>query len=253
MALLYDENFQSYALGQIPPYADFQKEGLNAIIRAGGGYGDTQDCGLDPNAGIVYPILPPNSAFTPTLNTYSKLGVPAYTNFSISMYINQASNADQQGQFLTIQARRDANGGQDLAAIRLLTDGTLAIVSPAGSAFSVPQAISDFSLHTNTVYWLQVNASFGASGGFMTANITVAVNGIPVVSFSWTTGEPLSSIEPYGYSGNFWNTVKLSGAGIGNGHWSGEYLQLPSVHSVISAHPGSSLAEGRIDRRELLS
>lgn len=245
MALLYDENFQSYAIGAVPPYANFQSAALighlvSPVIAAGGGYGDSKDLNLDPNAGVIYPILPPNSAFAPG-DTYSSLGVPAYSNLSISMYINQAVNADQQGQIITVHSFKNPNASQAIAAIRILTDGTIAITAPASSAFSPAQAVSDFALHTNTIYWLQANFSFGASGLYMTANITVAINGIPVVSSSWTTTEPLVFIDTYGYSGNFWNGVSISGSSIGMDI--GRVTIYNSLQAIPSyEHPGTPVA-----------
>jgi hypothetical protein len=210
MALLYDDNFQGYTLGQHPPYANLSGSSSVAIV-AGGAYGDTYGLSIPANAGVTYPILP--SITLPQAQagvTYTSLGVPSYSALSASFSLKLSNTSDVQGQIVKVDSSLNPFAGVHVAGVRILTDGTVAIVAPASSAFATPQAISDYALHTNCTYWFQINMTFGSSGGFVTANMEVAVNGITIVSSSWTTGQLVSGLPVL-----YWNNVTFGGAGQG--------------------------------------
>jgi hypothetical protein len=226
MAILYDEDFQSYALGQQPPYANFQN-GTAAgkpFIVADGPYGDPQCLFCPANVGVTYPILP-GGPYIPF--------VPVYTGFSASFAFKMSNTADPQGEIMTVNSSPNSTSVQHVAAVRILTDGSIAIVAPAGSAFSVPQAISNYALHTETWYWMQVNMQFGSSGGTLTADITVAINGIPIVSSSWNTGTLIGV-----FSVHYWNNIQIGGGG--DGYRIGRFTLYDTPQTIPSyAHPGS--------------
>lgn len=214
MALIYDDNFQSYAIGQPPPYANLQNLSISGapFIVSTGSYGDPQSLEIASNEGVVFPILPFISLPDALAGvTYSLLGVPVYQAMSCSFYMKLGNTSDPQGEIVRWESNANPYQGAHIAAVRILTDGTIAIVAPAGSAFATPQAISDFAIHLNTTYWFQINVSFSGSGSFMTADMTVAVNGLPVVSSSWITTQLLSQLPV-----NYFNAVSFGGAGAGN-------------------------------------
>lgn len=236
MALLYDDNFQSYSVGQNPPYTNLSGSASCAIV-LGGIYGDSKSLNIPASSSVIYPILPFISLPDALAGvTYADRGVPIYTGFSASFALKLNNSSDPQGQIITVDSLANPYQGAHLAAIRILTDGTIAIVAPAGSAFSAPQAVSDYALHPEAWYWFQVDCQFGASGGNLTANMSVTVNGIQVVSSSWNTGTSVSSF-PVAY----WNSLQFAGAGNGI-----EFSRL-TIYSTTQtipsyAHPGSPIA-----------
>lgn len=240
MGLLYDDNFQSYSIGQHPPYTDLQNATIAGapFIQAGGGYDDPQCLFSPSNEGVVYPILPFISLPDAEAGvTYESLGVPTYQALSASFYLKLFNTADPQGEIFTVNSSPNPYAVTHIAAVRILTDGTIAIVATAGSAFAIPQAISDYALHTNATYWFQINMQFGTGGdGNMTAVMTVAVNGLPIVSSNWNTGFPVSALAVA-----YWNNVQFSGAGLGV--QIGRLTIYDTPQTIPSyAHPGSPVA-----------
>ena len=227
MALLLDEDFQSYAIGQQPPYANLQAANPAAgkgSIQLGGPYGDPQSFAAGSTVGVTYPLLPGGS-YIPF--------VPVYTGLGASFAFKINNTEDPQGEIITVNSSPNSSAVQHVAAVRILTDGSVAIVSPAGSAFSVPQAISDYTLHTEVWYWMQVNMQFGSSGGNLTADITVAINGIPIVSSSWNTNTPIGV-----FSVHYWNNIDFKAGG--QGYEFGRLTLYDTPQTIPSyTHPGS--------------
>lgn len=239
MALLYNDDFQSYAIGQIPPYANLQNASVagTPIIVAGGAYGDAQSLSMPANTGVTYPILP-NITLAQALAgvTYASLGVPSYSGLSTSFYLNLHNFPDLQGEIISVHSDANPFSGGAIAAVRIMTDGSIAIVAPSTSAFATPQAISDFSLRPLAAYWFQVDMQFGGSGSFMTATMTVTVNGISVVSSTWTTTQALASLPV-----TYWNRVTFAGAG--NGYTMGRLVIYDTPQTIPSwTSPGTPVA-----------
>jgi hypothetical protein len=243
MALLYDDDFSLYSIGQHPPYANLANATIagSPTVIAGGAYGDTQDLGIPTNVGIVFPILPFISLPDALAGvTYSSLGVPVYSGFSCSFYLRLENTDQLNGEIVSFNSNANPYQGARIAAVRILEDGTIGIVSPAGSAFAPPQAISDFALKPLVNYWFQINVQFGSSGSFMTADMAVAINGLPVVSSAWTTTQLLANIPV-----NYWNSVNFQGAGLGIEFGRLSIYDTPQTIPSYT-HPGTPL--GRVNQ-----
>lgn len=214
---LYDDNFQSYTLGQTPPYTNLSNNtnlsgGVSIINTIIGPYGESQCLHLPANSGVVFPILPTITLAQAVAGiTYNSLLVPYYNDTSVFFAIRWESNPSFAGDILSFHSDVNPFSGIDIAAVRILIDGTIAITAPASSAFSPCQSISTYSLYSGKWYFFQTNITFSVSGGgFVVVTMLVLVNGVAVVGSTWTTTQPFS-----GVSAPYWNNLWLTGAGNG--------------------------------------
>ncbi len=237
MALLTDNDFQGYAIGAIPPYGNFAQSTGSAVASristaVGGIYGDTKTVS-DPS--LTYPVLPV-IAFPPA-TTYQLLGVPAYSEFTVFQSLNLSSGIDERGAILTFSCLKDPWNGVDLAGVRILDDGTIAIVCPSNSGFSLPVAVSDFSLLTNKHHFIQTNIRFSNVGGLLAIDCQVAVNGQVVVSYNGVGHEPATRLVTT-LPDLYVNNIRFLGAGGGG------YQGRTTIYSTVQAigavpHPGT--------------
>ncbi len=245
MAILADDDFQSYALGLNPPFTSYQNyntAGVTEVVNTLTGiYGDAKSLAMRV-AGVQYPILP-----TITLaqalagDTYTSRGVPSYSETSVFWgLLIAAGGTDEQGSILLINYNVNPFAGNTLLTVEVLNDGTLSFVSP-----NARWAVSDFSLLSGTLYFLQLNVAFTTDGGFIRVTASLAVDGLVVISGSFKT-----AIGTGGFPSLYWNNIVFAGAGGGGGYiWrSTIYDTQQAIGSV--PHPGSPearISEGVIE------
>jgi hypothetical protein len=226
MALLYDENFQSYALGATPPFANLSGSGI-IVNTTPGPYGDSQCLKQGSTQAVTYPILPTITLAQAQAGvTYASLGVPSYSAATVFQALFIDYYPAMNGQILTFNSNLSPFAGVAPAAVRILSDGTVAVTAPASSAASANQAISTYSLTPGKWYFFQTNISFSNDGTYVIVTITVAVNGVPVVTASWTTGQLLSGVPAL-----YWNNLQVGTAGNGG------YIDRLTIYSDVEIMP----------------
>jgi hypothetical protein len=197
--IVLDDDFQSYALGQFPPYGPIVKIGVtNATINAGGIFGDTQAVGLPPFQCLQWP----GAVHGPLDHYYQQASI--IFGFQVT-----ASDLSENGELIQLHANQ--NGGFDNAVLTLkvLNDGTLAFTTENQLNIF---AVSDFSLLTNQWYWFQLDVAFAAIAGDLVYTAQVSINGLTVLSVTnLHTGLFSTNYPTPGF--NFW---VLSGCGLGN-------------------------------------
>ncbi len=203
MAIIIDDDFQSYTVGAVPPYGTLLRNtitgGFNTTIdnTVPGPFSDTQNVAMGPSKGLLWPV---NNTFTPP--------IPEYTEFTIISYnyILPVSN-NEQGELFFFFSLQPNFFGKQVLAIGVYSDGTIGIETPFGGSGQIPVKISDFSLLTGQSYKFQVNISFSDVGGDVWANVEIAVNDISILSWFGsttfaTTDLPATYINALGFMGN---------------------------------------------------
>lgn len=237
MAILADDDFQSYPLGLNPAFISYQNSsvaGPGTIVNDPPGmYTDTKCLALTVSA-VQYPQLPSITlAQALAGKTYANSGVSAYTNLSIfsGLRITGAGGTDEQGTFLALNNSVNPYAGAKLLAVQILSDGTLCFSS------NVIWAVSNFSLLTDKWYFTQLNASFSTDLGFIRVTAQFAVNGVIVLSGSFTTNQPVAN-----FPNLYVNNIVWQGVGGGGG-----YLGRTTIFDTIQVigavpHPGAAAA-----------
>ena len=238
MAILADDDFQSYAPGLNPPFTYYQNAsvaGATTVEVSGGSvpmgqFGQSKVLAIGSGA-VQYPQLP-----TITLaqalagKTYANSGVPAYTNLTLffGTRIAGSGGTDEQGFLLQINNNINPYNGDTILRVDINSDGTFSFVSPG-----IRWATSDFSLLTDKWYFIQLNAAFSNNGGFIQVDATLAVNGIVVLS-----GTQVTVAQTGHYPNLYVNNLIWSPVGGGGG-----YLANTTIYDTIqtigdSPHPG---------------
>lgn len=238
MAILADDDFQSYPLGANPAYVSYANAsvaGFATIVNTPVGiFGDTKSLAMGAGA-VQYPQLPSITLAQALAGvTYANSGVPAYQNLTLFFghRISGTGGTDQFGFLLQLNNNINPYQGDTILRLDVNADGTLSFVSPDGR-----WATSDFALLTDNWNFFQVNLAFSTSGGFIAINATVAVNGQVVLSGTHTTNR-VAAAYPNLYINNLiWGPV-------GGG---GGYLARTTIYDTIQSigampHPGSPSA-----------
>jgi hypothetical protein len=227
VAVIYDDDFQSYTLGANPPYGSLVAIGVVPATIAdavAGLYGDAQYVDVPGVRALQYPTATPTHL------------LPYYQQFSVFRGLLILPNAtSENGVILQFYGDNAVDFSAALATIKVLADGTLALTDSSETAF---YAVSDFSLLCNSWHWLQVNIAFGQANGFITYAIEIAVNGISVLTANVTTNVDPTPYGPYLYC----NYIVLGGAGTAG------YLGRLTITDVIQPigtdpHPGTPVAK----------
>src|SRR5579859_6907352 len=154
MALLYGDNFQSYAVGATPPYGALVTYSgvLGSSIQAdsAGLFGQTQSASFPSSEKLAFPNP-----------VYDGSG-PFYQQSTIYEYIKLNNYYDEQGEIISFNnAHIPGTFVDNLLGIRIMSDGTIAIVPHNVSAFSAAASVSDYSLLTKKWYLLRIDVTFG--------------------------------------------------------------------------------------------
>ena len=229
MALLYGDNFQSYAAGTNPPYGSLVYfSGVTPIVifaDPAGLFGQSKSLFIPPNNFLALPdpIYDGTGAF--------------YQQCSIYQYIKLNNTTDERGAIFTFS---NAHGGTNeaISGIRILSDGTLGIVGTFSSAFSPNSAVSDYSLLCNKWYLIRVDISFGSNAGFVEVlSCKVYINGVVVVQVSnIVTGIVLAH-----FTHLYFNNILFCGSGNGlnlGGLWVYDTIQ----SDTFFPNPGTPFA-----------
>lgn len=204
MAILYDDDFQSYALASNPPYGALgQYSGTSVIVNTPGGiFGDVKS--VKNSAGkLCYPALP----WAPGWSATS----PFYQQFSIFFGLRIESIASLIGYgLLSFMSNQDQFNIIELLNLRIEEDGTLGFAQGPSNVATRFGNSGGFSLRAGAYYWFQVNVSFGTAGGtgFATCNAEVAVNGVSVMTAACNFGRTTA-----GLPGAWINGIYLGSAG----------------------------------------
>lgn len=207
MGLIYQDNFQSYSLGANPPYGDLEfyaSGGVSSTVVAdpAGLFGQTQSINLPADTTLILPAP-----------VFDNTG-PFYQQASVFQYIKLLNTTDVRGVLVTFaNAHTNIFGGQFvtvLSGVRILSDGTLAIVADLNGPFAPNTVVSDYSLLCSKWYLIRTDISFGSNlGNLQVLSCKVYVNGVVVVQCGITnTANALSE-----YSSLYFNDFQFLGAG----------------------------------------
>jgi Putative Ig domain len=208
VAILYDDDFQSYSIGQNQPYGLLVKGNIvNSVIEASASpslFGDAKAVSIPTLAqSLVYPTDDPDPLF-----------IPFYSSGTVTWGINLINTTiDLQSTLLQFISAGDINTGgwlQPLLTLRLLSDGTLAFTT---ANFLNIFAVSDFALLTEQWYWFQVDANFFVNAGNVFYSAIVSVNGQVVLSITnQDTFLSLSDVHNFPQ----WDLIGFGGGGQGS-------------------------------------
>lgn len=238
MAILADDDFQSYPLGPNPAFVSYQNAssaGSTTVVNTPAGiYGDIQTLAIEAGA-VQFPQLPSITLAQALAGvTYANSGVPTYTNMTLffGTQIAGSGGTDEQGFLLQLNNNVNPFQGSTVLRVDINTDGTVSLLSNG-----VRWATSDFSLLTDKWYWFQVNAAFSTSGSFIAVNVTLAVNGQTILTGSQVTTANIGSFPSLYVNNIIWGPV-------GGG---GGYLSRTTIYDTIQSigdvpHPGSPSA-----------
>ena len=205
MSLLYDDDFQSYAVGAFPPYGNLFNIAIIApkianSVPPGGVFGAAKYVNMASLPSLIWPTTTPSTA------------LPAYSEFSVFQHvlILGGQGSDEQGAILQFNCNLSPFAGISLAALRVLSDGTLAFTAPQSSAFSPNQFVSNDSILVNAWYSIQTNVRFFAAGAFVGVDVEVAINNKSVFAGSFVTTQTVASLPAL-----FVNNLIFGGLGGG--------------------------------------
>lgn len=228
MGILYDDDFQSYALAATPPYGNLVQLGvapprISNVIP--GVFGDAK-CVDTP--GVVC-LQWPNA--TPTVSD------PAYASLSIfqTLQYDVGTGTDQQGTLITFSSNFSLSVAGIMAFLFAFSDGTLGFAN-----FGQVPIVSDFAFLRGGWYTLQTNVTFFNAAGFLACDFEVAVNGISVLKGIQGSTRTIASM-PVLYINN------ISFGAAGGRMFLGRMTIFDSIQPIGSVpHPGSP--EARISQ-----
>lgn len=236
MAVLIDDDFQSYTVGANPPFGPYASGGSLAAIGVNpvtivntpvGVFGDVKSANVPAVRSLQFPSAS-------VQNT-----APFYQQFSVfqAYQIGSANGTSENGTIFGFGNHNEPFYQSALATLKILADGTLAFTDETGTTFF---AISDFSLLIGQWYFFRVDISFGVLGnGHFSYTCTWYVDGIARLSITnIDTQIPSSGFSPFFYV----NAIILGGAGGGSN------IGRTTVYDTIQAagfypHPGSPVAK----------
>src|SRR5665213_105603 len=224
MALLLDEDFQSYTVGQGPPYGTLlwpysgSPSVANSIV---GVFGDAKELSMS-GADVLFPVT-----FLSLSHT-----LPAFSQFSVfhTLFV-QANNSSSAGTLISFNWNDNPFGGVSVAAIQVLPDGTVGISNDIASI--IPNAVSDLAIKQNGWYQFRTDIVFSNIGSVCYIDCQVYVNGVLWVTYNGPQTVNFAAItKPY------INNVVFGGAG------GGSFIGRLAVYDTIQAsgfypHPGT--------------
>lgn len=197
MAFLIDDDFQSYAIGAIPPFGNlYQVSVINPFISVDvpGIFGDTKSVTMPSIQGLIWPTQTPNAS------------LPAYTNLSLFMGLWISPQTDQFGTLCTFYDFINPFAGGNMGHLDVNSDGTLLFGVDGGNFL-----VSDFSMLTEKWYFIQCNVQYSTVAGKVCVQVDVVVNGQTVLSGFLTSNRNASDFTVL-----YVNTIILGGCSGGS-------------------------------------
>ncbi len=223
MAIIYDDNFQSYPVGSFGPWGNlfgFTVTPPQISTDVPGIYGDTKSLSMPPGRVAIWPTLNPDNS------------LPFYSTFSVFYGLRiEGSGTNQQGTLIDFLNNKTPSSGDQVALLLINSDGTLSFQVNGGNMVT-----SDFSLLNEKWYWLQTNVTFSTNAGFVQVTYEVVVNGVSILSGTLVSALSISSLTNL-----YVNAIEFGGCG----HFS--YYGRLTIYDTIQAvganpHPGSPIA-----------
>lgn len=151
MATLYDDNFQSYSVGAVPPFGNLKQSSGSCNIQNAipGPYSDTQNVNM-PGAGnlLQFPNLPMPATF--------------YSEFSVFMaWYQRPANIDFSGALMAFVSSPNDFTGLTMINLVVNSDGTLAMNGESAGVVCCSAKAIKFSEWN----FLQANIAFSTNGG----------------------------------------------------------------------------------------
>ena len=223
MAFIIDDDFQSYTLGQLPPFGNLFIGGvINPFISntPQGIFGDTKSVTMPAIDGLIWPVAIPDGTQTP------------YQQFSFFQGLWLGHQTDQQGTLLRLYNNLNVYNRGNMGNLFVNSDGTLGF-SVDGGAF----LYSNYSMLTEKWYWIQTNISYSTNGsGLVVCDVDVAVNNVSVMSGTLTSNRRASDFLTL-YVNNF----TLGGAS--GGSLMGRLTVSDTILPIgTNPHPGTPVA-----------
>lgn len=236
MAILIDDDFQSYTVGQGPPFGPYVSggslEGIGVVAATIvntplGVFGDVKSLNTPAINCLQFP-----NATTP--NT-----APFYQQFTVYRAFNIAfsNGVSENGIVMGFGNYNQPSSGASLATLKILSDGSLAFTNENQGFFF---AVSDFSLLTAQWYFFRIDIAFSTLGnGNVGYTATWYVDGIARLSVTNNdTFIPASGFSPHLYV----NAIFIGG--VGGGCYNGRL----TIYDTIQApgfypNPGTPVAK----------
>lgn len=205
--ILYDNDFQSYSIGDTQPFGLLVKGNVlnsDIIPAVPPLFTDTQGVSIPSLArSLIFPFSDPPDPLTTTF----------YPDGTVTFAINLTnSTPDQQGTLLNFVSTGTVGAGSwfvSICQVRMLSDGTIAITTENNLNYF---GVSDFSCLCNQWYWFQIDVTFSLVTGFIHYNINIAVNGVDILTKT-NVNTGIANGDVNGYP--LWDAVAFGGVGQG--------------------------------------
>lgn len=238
MSLLYGNDFQSFSVGDDPPYGDLVRYtgviDIKVVADSTGLFGQAKSISLPASNALAFPnpIYDGTGAF--------------YQQSSVYQYIKLGNSTDVRGTLIAFGNAHNSIFNNILCGVRILTDGTLGIVADFSSAFTVNTKVSDYSLLCEKWYLVRTDVEFGSALGFITVlSCKVYVNGVSVVNIGTTT----TTLAVADFTHLYFNNFTLFGAGANirmGGLWIYDDIQSSTFYPNPTT-PSARLNQGVIE------
>lgn len=236
MAVLIDEDFQSYAVAAAPPYGPYASGGSLVLTGVAipritatpvGVFGDTKSLDTPPFTCLQFPSNPTTNlqAYYQQFTVYQAFQIASSNGLSENGLVMAFCNYDQP-----------VGASAAIATLKILGDGTLGFCNEGQTAFF---AVSDFSLLVGQWYFFRVDISFSILGsGHFAYTCTWYVDGIARLTATVDTGVASGG----GFAGHAYCNALIFG-GVGGGVYMGRLTVYDAIQAAgFYPHPGTPVA-----------
>lgn len=221
MSILYDNDFSSFTVGDVPPYGDLENVSVvqpRIAATIPGIYGDANYVTMPSLQALIYPHINPSTSF------------PAYTAFTLFAGMRQGqTGVDQEGTILTVNSNLNPFAGATLLTVNINSDGTFSAISANGGE----RAVSDFSTYQEKWWMFQISCQFSAFAGTLLCTVKIGINGVTIINSAL-----LSNLAVAGIPATYWNNLILGGSA--GGSQMGRLTIYDEIIDIgVNPHPGT--------------
>lgn len=225
MAIILDDDFQSYSVGATPPFGNLCQliSSVPVVENTEPGlFGDSKYLRMPAVQSLIWPIQTPS------------ISLAAYTELSIFLGVRYlGTGTSQNGILFEFDCNLSTFVGNICGFIIIGQDGTW------GTSLDGSVSVSNFSMLQQKWYWVQINVFWSAgTGGKLVMNTVIAVNGITVL----TTSNQANSVLVSDLAALYVNNFRFGG--LGGGSQVGRMTIYDHIQTIgFAPHAGSPIGK----------